>query len=582
MSTIPAITEQDIREIVDDGSFQRGQQYFRGGNIFDTRQQGMTLKARCQGSRSQAYGVQVTFDDQGIDDTSCSCPLDGYCKHVVALLLTWLANPEEFIEQQDVEAVLEHYSRTELITLIKKMLQREPDLEILLPTVGTQHAPVNPEIYRRQVRAAFQNAGYEWGAEAEAADELLSIKDIGDGFVQQKDYTNAVAVYEAIVAGMIENYNIYDNEGGDLGSVLNGCVDELKECLVNEQNDRELREKIMQLLLDIYEFDVESGGIGIGEDAPDILVEHTTAEERRTIAGWVRDTLSKVGNNDWSKRAFGGFLLDLEADTLDDEAFLRISRETGRTEDVVDRLLALGRVHEALNEAEQASDYSLMRLADIFVEYEHGNIAESMIRERVKTSQDTRLLEWLKNHYLARNDVAAALDLDNELFYKEFPSLMRYHEIRKLAEQVGLWETLRPALLDYLAEKQHYQLLIQIALDEGDIDKALELLKTEQRSERDYAYSYGYGYSNIALTVAKAAEETHPREAIEIYRKHIERLINQRGRGSYQVACQYLLKMRDLYENLGEQETWTKYITELRDKNRTLRALKEELANAGL
>jgi len=40
--------------------------------------------------------------------------------------------------------------------------------------------------------------------------------------------------------------------------------------------------------------------------------------------------------------------------------------------------------------------------------------------------------------------------------------------------------------------------------------------------------------------------------------------------------------MRDLYENLGEQETWTKYITELRDKNRTLRALKEELANAGL
>src|SRR5258707_15380675 len=100
---------------------------------------------------------------------------------------------------------------------------------------------------------------------------------------------------------MIENYNIYDNEGGDLGSVLNGCVDELKECLVNEQNDRELREKIMQLLLDIYEFDVESGGNSIGADAPVILVEHTTAEERRTIPGWVWETLSKEGNNDWRK-----------------------------------------------------------------------------------------------------------------------------------------------------------------------------------------------------------------------------------------------------------------------------------------
>src|SRR5260370_33632073 len=105
--------------------------------------------------------------------------------------------------------------------------------------------------------------------------------------------------------------------------------------------------------------------MGIGEDAADILVEHTTAEERRTIAGWVRDILSKVGNNDWSKRAFGGFLLDLEADTLDDEAFLRVSRETERTEDVVDRLLALGRVQESLREAEARSDYALVCVAAV-------------------------------------------------------------------------------------------------------------------------------------------------------------------------------------------------------------------------
>src|SRR5260370_6906376 len=115
MSTIPAITEQDIREIVDDGSFQRGQQYFRGGNIFDTRQQGMTLKARCQGSRSQAYGVQVTFDNQGIDDQSCSCPLDVYCKHVPALLLTLLANPAYFINHHHLDALLNHYTLTNLI-----------------------------------------------------------------------------------------------------------------------------------------------------------------------------------------------------------------------------------------------------------------------------------------------------------------------------------------------------------------------------------------------------------------------------------------------------------------------------------
>ena len=40
--------------------------------------------------------------------------------------------------------------------------------------------------------------------------------------------------------------------------------------------------------------------------------------------------------------------------------------------------------------------------------------------------------------------------------------------------------------------------------------------------------------------------------------------------------------MRALYEKLGEGEAWTSYITALREQNRNLRALKEELAAAGL
>lgn len=584
MNTIPHITEQTIRALVDEASFQRGQNYFRAGNIFDTLRQGMTLKARCQGSLPQAYRVQVTFDDDAIIDNSCTCPLGGYCKHVAALLLTWLDSPEEFIEQPEVDTLLDQYSKAQLITLIKKMLQRDPDLEILLPTAGPHQAPINSEIYRRRVASAFRNAGNEWGAESDIAEELFSIKDIGDSFVQQQDYTNALVVYEAIVTGVIEDYDSYHDEEGEVGGVLNEIVDELSDYLDNVQDDRLLREKIMQVLFEIIRFDVESGGIGIGEDAPDILVDHTTAEERRIIASWVRDALAESEDRHWSSQVYGGFLLELEADTLDDETFLRICRETGRIGDLVDRLLTLGRVDEAISEAEQAGDYYSMGLADIFVQHEHDDLAERMIRERSRTSQDPRLLEWLKNRYLARNDKAAALELAEKLFYQQYTTLTQYQEIRQLAQQVGRWETLRPALLDYLREHQNNHLLIQIALDEGEIDKALELVKTEQRQNQAYSYghSYFYGYNTIALDVARAAEETRPHEAIDIYRKHIERLIDQRGRGNYQQASQYLIRMRDLYEKLGEHETWTNYIAELRDKNRMLRALKEELANAGL
>ena len=48
----------------------------------------------------------------------------------------------------------------------------------------------------------------------------------------------------------------------------------------------------------------------------------------------------------------GGLLLDLQADTIDDEAFLLICRQTGRLNDLVDRLLSLNRTDEAVGEAE--------------------------------------------------------------------------------------------------------------------------------------------------------------------------------------------------------------------------------------
>jgi len=40
--------------------------------------------------------------------------------------------------------------------------------------------------------------------------------------------------------------------------------------------------------------------------------------------------------------------------------------------------------------------------------------------------------------------------------------------------------------------------------------------------------------------------------------------------------------VRDLYHRLGEPDTWQQLIADLRERNRRLRVLKEELENAGL
>ena len=161
MTTInlPKVTAKTIRSRVGERSFTLGQRYARDGSIFNARRQGPTLKARCQGSRDEAYHVQATLGDKGIANAECSCPVGGggHCKHVAALLLTGLNQPDEFTEVQNLEEALGQRSKSELITLIKQMLRREPDLELLLETPADGgSATADPETYRRQATAAFR------------------------------------------------------------------------------------------------------------------------------------------------------------------------------------------------------------------------------------------------------------------------------------------------------------------------------------------------------------------------------------------------------------------------------------------
>ncbi len=588
MSTIPTISEEDILDFVDEGSFQRGKAYFRQHAIFNPRRQGMTLKASCYGSQAYAYQVEVTFDAEGIADAVCSCPVGVGCKHTAALLLTWLHQPEDFLEQQDIDTVLEQRSKAELIALIKKMLKREPDLEMLLYTAGKQQGPVNLAAYSHRIASIFQQYdGYEWGATSNIINDLSDISDTADELATQGDYAGAIAIYELLVTSVLAQAGSYNDEEGDLSIFITECVNELVTYLEKLPDDKALREQILQTLFATYRYDVKAGGIGMAEDVPDLLLTHATDEEHKTIAGWVNAAIAEANaekgsmyHSNWAQQHFGGFLLELKADALDDETFLRICRETGRTADLVDRLLTLGRIDEALRASEPAHEYDLMSLADLFVKHGHDQLAEQLVKERSGRSQDDRLLEWLKRYYLTHDNHAAALEMAEKLF-RTRPGLPGYQEVRQLAQKLDLWADRQPKLIAFLSGAKNTYLLIQIALDEGEIDKAIAMVQSEQQPNYRYGYIYS-GVQTIAPEVAKAAEETRPQAAINIYQQEAEKLINARGRENYQTACSYLTRVRTLYEKLNASDQWTSYITGLRDRNRGLRALKEELTSARL
>jgi uncharacterized Zn finger protein len=320
----------------------------------------------------------------------------------------------------------------------------------------------------------------------------------------------------------------------------------------------------------------------MGYEAPSIILEQSSPGERELVAGWVRETLpaGDTWSQRWHRQAFGGFLLRLAGDQTDDEIFLRICRETGRQRNLVEKLLALGRVDEAEAEVRRADDSELLALADLLRQHGHAERAEQLVRERQPAPQwQERYAEWLRERASERGDLAGALALGEELFWRR-PSLARYEELQALAEERGNWPVLRPGVLRRLERERQYALLTEIHLRDDEVAQALPAVK--QASAGSFPYAYAYGGEPLSIRVAQAAERNYPREAIALYTAAAERLIRAQGRGNYAVAARYLARVRDLYQRLGEGAMWDTLISDIREQNRRMRALKEELERAGL
>ena len=470
-----------IRAWVGDASFERGRSYARADAVFNPYRQGTTLKALCQGSLPQPYRVQATLGPGGVAAAQCSCPVgsDGRCKHVAALLLAWLDDPARFVEIEDLETALERRSKAELIALIRQMVARAPELETLigLPAPGsTDQPPLDPELIRHQVRSVFTGDISEWGAAYGIAQDLEGLVQIGKKYTQAGDWRNAAIVYQSVAQELLKHYEELDDEGGEVAAVVNECVTGLGSSL-SAARDPGQREVILRVLFDIYRWDVDFGGVGIGDEAPDIMLAQATPEERERIAAWVRAALPAGGSRieDYRRQRYGGFLLALEGDKLDDEGFLHICRATGRTHDLVERLLVLGRLDEALAEIRRAPPGLFFTFADLLRTKGHADLAERLVREQTTIGQDYQGTAWLKGRAIERGDLAAALALAEALLWRS-PSLTGYTEVQRLARQLGTWEHLRPQILARLAQEQQHALLTEIHLQEDEIDQALQTL----------------------------------------------------------------------------------------------------------
>ena len=576
MPSIPRIKESSVRRWTDEVYFQRGQKYLEQGAIYDQHRQGMTIKSKCAGTQAPFYRQEVLFNGKGIESAECSCPVGagGRCKHTVALLLTWVKDPDSFQEVEALDSILDKRSKPELIALIKQMLEQEPDLESLLdlPFSAEESKPLDMKAVCRQAQQAFRGSGYydEWVDTREIERNLNPLFKLAQDYLARHDANNAALIYETVLETIMDNEDIaLTDEEGELLGVSFDCAEALGKCLPSI-NDPKKRGEILQVLFSIYQWDtLKLGGVGAADCVPEILTSKTTSEEKREIAKWTREIMPK--GKDWSdgyhREVLGRLLLDLEADILDDEAYLKICRETGRLNDLIERLLQLNRVKEAEESAKAAKDYDLLQALDIFTKHKQADLAEKLVIERLKTLRDDRLIEWLSNRLKQRGDLAGSLKLEERLFW-QYPNIEQYKKFRKLAKGLNRWDHLRAQLIAELETKKDFDLLINLYLLEKEVGNALATLEKVQAH---------WGDHSLQIEVAQAAKKQYPQEAIRIFAKEAERFIGYRNRDSYSQAALCLREIRDTYRQLNETQSWQKLIAAVREQYKKLPALQNEL-----
>lgn len=219
----PNITEDQIQDRCTKKVFSRGEGYFYDEAIENPMFHGWTLSANCQGSEDTPYRVSVELTPTGIADAECSCPYDwgGDCKHIVALLLTYVHEPEEIRSVDPMLTAIAEKPRATLLSIISELLKREPTLVPIVetytdsvaesqfgdtPTASTVVASATSTAYREQIDRLFGDGFLEQHQLHEVIDQLTALLKHAKSLAQAGATEFALSILYALIHQSIVRY----------------------------------------------------------------------------------------------------------------------------------------------------------------------------------------------------------------------------------------------------------------------------------------------------------------------------------------------------------------------------------------
>lgn len=571
------VTVEEIKRRTNEQTYQRGLDIYRDPKnpLLDPVRRGDELEAYYQGSGRQPYHIVVELDGDSVKSAECTC---GYkrgddCKHIVALLTAYVLQSDIFEARAAEEDPLLHLGRDELIELVRQMLVRYPDLQILIEEPeAARYTPDMIDIgpYREQLEGALRRG-------RNASDTVYDLAETAERFADQGNYLSAAALYQMILAETLQPDHTAFDESGSLLRSLGLVIDELGKLLRHLHGDDTVRQSIVESLLDAFIWEHNSRFEGLTEEVPEVILAYSDPVDVPALQDRIKPLQQahlaegrlQIANT------FANLLTYLEALKTDPKLTLTHLRNQGMYTLLFYRLLQMGDVAEASGVARQhiteADDFLDAMLS--LIDYDERPRAIQVAASVLKELFNDVIAGWLVNQYRQDEQFEEALKLQRQRM-AQHPTLGNYLQLKELAGIMGRWGEIRPRFLQWLGEHDHYETLTEIHLEEQDWAAAWETLEQTKLSD--------WRYRDLAFEVAEQSRFAMPGLAIPVYLNRVEDYIQAKTRANYQQAAELLKVVRQMHHQLNQDNQWQETIDGIREKHSRLSALLDELEKAAL
>jgi hypothetical protein len=460
---------------------------------------------------------------------------------------------------------LADYSEEEVFEIIGEIVGRDSEVMAAVKR-GEKGAKsgraMNAAAYRDQARRAMRSE-----SPGVIERELKALRDGAARMARSGDWLNAGAIYHVALDEAVKGYDDLVQEmdyNGDISVLMDQLAEGLGKCLAKSGADAKTRWDWIETMLKAELKDIELGRIDLAPSAGEAVLKLANDKEWARIEERLRPLAARGG--EWRRESLVGFLTEgLERRKRAGEADDLIC-ELGTPEQKTYLLIREGNIAEAMKRIKKiiASAPGLVTdFADALVEAGAKEEALALVMKH-GGQEHWSDREWVAKYYRKHGTPQQALEAQVKAFLAS-PTTVTFKTLREVGRKAGAWDEAREYVFAELKRRGEIGALIDIALDEKDVARALALLPRVEEDERPYR--------DYKWDVARAAEKTHPREAIALYQQIAERIIGYRTREQYRQAADDLKRVKKLYDRIGAQAEWDAYLQKLRAQYENLPAL---------